>query len=143
MSGKILRVDLSSEEIREEEVSEELQQGYVGGAGINAKLLYDALKDNPKADPLGPENAIIFGPGLLAGTSFPCTSRMTITAKSPVTGIFGDSNGGGFFPARLRQADMIMCLLQVRRTSPVHSILRWVKSLRSWTLLTCGGWIPM
>ena len=104
MSGKILRVDLSSEEIREEEVSEELQQGYVGGAGINAKLLYDALKDNPKADPLGPENAIIFGPGLLAGTSFPCTSRMTITAKSPVTGIFGDSNGGGFFPARLRQA---------------------------------------
>jgi len=104
MSGKILRVDLSSGEIREEEVSEELQQGYVGGAGINAKLLYDALKDNPKADPLGPENAIIFGPGLLAGTTFPCTSRMTITAKSPVTGIFGDSNGGGFFPARLRQA---------------------------------------
>ncbi len=104
MSGKILRVDLSSGEIREEEVSEELKKGYVGGAGINAKLLYDALKDKPEADPLGPENAIIFGPGLLAGTPFPCTSRMTITAKSPLTGIFGDSNGGGFFPARLRQA---------------------------------------
>ncbi len=104
MSGKILRVDLTSGKIWEEEVSEELKTGYVGGAGINAKLLYDALKDKPEADPLGPENAIIFGPGLLAGTSFPCTSRMTITAKSPVTGIFGDSNGGGFFPARLKQA---------------------------------------
>lgn len=104
MSGKILRVDLTSGKIWEEEVSEELKTGYVGGAGINAKLLYDALKDKPEADPLGPENVIIFGPGLLAGTSFPCTSRMTITAKSPVTGIFGDSNGGGFFPARLKQA---------------------------------------
>jgi aldehyde:ferredoxin oxidoreductase len=104
MSGKILRVNLSSGEIWEEDVSEELKKGYVGGAGINAKLLYDALKDKPDADPLGPENAVIFGPGLLAGTSFPCTSRMTITAKSPVTGIFGDSNGGGFFPARLKQA---------------------------------------
>ena len=104
MSGKILRVNLTSGKIWEEEVSEELKKGYVGGAGINAKLLYDALKDKPEADPLGPENAIIFGPGLLAGTSFPCTSRMTITAKSPVTGIFGDSNGGGFFPARLKQA---------------------------------------
>ncbi len=104
MSGKILRVDLTSGKIWEEEVSEELKKGYVGGAGINARLLYDALKDKPEADPLGPETAIIFGPGLLAGTSFPCTSRMTITAKSPVTGIFGDSNGGGFFPARLKQA---------------------------------------
>ncbi len=115
MSGKILRVNLSSGKIWEEEVSEELKKGYVGGAGINAKLLYDALKDNPDADPLGPENAVIFGPGLLAGTSFPCTSRMTITAKSPVTGIFGDSNGGGFFLHGSNRQVMTMCLLPVKQ----------------------------
>jgi aldehyde:ferredoxin oxidoreductase len=119
MSGKILRVNLSSGKIWEEEVSEELKKGYVGGAGINAKLLYDALKDNPDADPLGPENAVIFGPGLLAGTSFPCTSRMTITAKSPVTGIFGDSNGGGFFPARLKQAGYDHVFITGKAEEPV------------------------
>ena len=119
MSGKILRVNLSTGKIWEEDVSEELKNGYVGGAGINAKLLYDALKDNPEADPLGPENAIIFGPGLLAGTSFPCTSRMTITAKSPVTGIFGDSNGGGYFPARLKQAGYDHVVITGQADKPV------------------------
>ena len=119
MAGKILRVDLTSGTITEEEVSEELQQGYIGGAGINAKLLYDALKDKPDADPLGPDNAVIFGPGLLAGTAFPCCSRMTITAKSPLTGIFGDSNGGGFFPARLRQAGYDHVVITGRAEKPV------------------------
>jgi len=103
-TGKILKVDLSRGDIWEEQLSEELKEGYVGGAGINARLLYDALKDKIQADPLGPDNPLIFGLGVLVGTSFPCTSRMTITAKSPVTGIFGDSNGGGFFPARLKHA---------------------------------------
>ena len=119
MAGKILRVDLTSGTITEEEVSEELQQGFIGGAGINAKLLYDILKDKPDADPLGPDNAVIFGPGLLAGTAFPCCSRMTITAKSPLTGIFGDSNGGGFFPARLRQAGYDHVVITGKAKKPV------------------------
>lgn len=117
--GKILRVDLSSGEIREEALSDELKDGYVGGAGVNARLLYDALKDKPDADPLGADNALIFGPGLLAGTAFPCTSRMTITAKSPVTGIFGDSNGGGFFPARLKQAGYNHVVITGKSDKPV------------------------
>ena len=117
--GNILRVDLSSGEIRTEAMPEALIEGYVGGAGVNAKLLYDALKDNPQADPLGPENPIIFGPGALAGFSFPCTSRMTITAKSPVTGIFGDSNGGGFFPARLKQAGYNHVFITGKSQKPV------------------------
>lgn len=121
--GKILRVDLSTSEIREEELSEELKNNYIGGAGINARLLYEALKDDPQADPLGPENHIIFGPGLLAGTSFPCTSRMTITSKSPVTGIFGDSNGGGFFPARLRQAGYDHVVITGKSEKPVALLI--------------------
>ena len=44
-TGKILRVDLSTGIIREEELSEELRNNYVGGAGVNARLLYEALKD--------------------------------------------------------------------------------------------------
>ena len=77
------------------------------------------MKDKPDADPLGPDNAVIFGPGLLAGTAFPCCSRMTITAKSPLTGIFGDSNGGGFFPARLRQAGYDHVVITGKAKKPV------------------------
>ena len=91
-------------EVCEEELSEELKNDYIGGAAINARMLYDALRENIEADPLGPENPLIFGFGILVGTSFPCTSRFTVTAKSPVTNIFGDSNAGGFFPVRIKQA---------------------------------------
>ena len=55
-------------------------------------------------DALDPENPLIFGCGPLVGTEFPCASRFTVTAKSPLTGIFGDTNAGGFFPVRLKQA---------------------------------------
>jgi aldehyde:ferredoxin oxidoreductase len=117
--GTILYVDLSTSEIREEELSTELRENYIGGAGINAKLLYDQLHDKPEADPLGPENAVIFGVGVLAGTTFPCTSRMTITSKSPVTGIFGDSNGGGWFPARLKHAGYDHVVITGKSQKPV------------------------
>jgi len=102
--GKILRVNLTTGIISEEGLTEELRAGYIGGAGINARLLWESLKDTMHADALSPENVLIFGFGVLTGTTFPCCSRFTVTAKSPVTGIFGDSNAGGFFPARVKQA---------------------------------------
>ncbi|MCP4714468.1 MAG: aldehyde ferredoxin oxidoreductase, partial [Deltaproteobacteria bacterium] len=66
--------------------------------------LYDHVRLNPNVDPLAPENPIIFGCGPLVGTPFPCASRFTVTSKSPLTGIFGDTNAGGFFPVRMKQA---------------------------------------
>ena len=107
----------------EEEISEKLKSGYTGGAGINARLLYDALRKNPEIDPLSPDNPLIFGFGVLVGTTFPCASRMTITAKSPLTGIFGDANGGGTFPARVKQAGYDHLCLQGKGTEaggPTH-----------------------
>ena len=94
--GKILKVDLSHAKIEDEELSSDLITGYIGGAGINARLFYDLMRDNPPRDPLSPDNPLIFGFGPVVGTSFPCASRFTVTAKSPLTGIFGGSNGGGF-----------------------------------------------
>ncbi len=104
MQGKILYVDLTNSKIRDEELPDDLITGFIGGAGINAKLLYNLMRDNPQADALSPENPLIFGFGVTVGTSFPCASRFTVTAKSPLTGIFGDSNGGGWFPAMVKQA---------------------------------------
>ena len=117
--GKILRVNLTRGELWEEELSEDLKDGYIGGAGINARLLYDALRDKIEIDPLSPENPLIFGFGILVGTSFPCTSRFTVTAKSPVTNIFGDSNAGGFFPVRVKQAGYDHIIIEGMSETPV------------------------
>jgi len=117
--GTILHVDLTSRKIREEELSDEYIEGYIGGAGINARILYDVLRDTPSVDALDPANPLIFGCGPLVGTEFPCASRFTVTAKSPLTGIFGDSNAGGFFPVRLKQAGYDHIVIQGRAEKPV------------------------
>jgi len=94
-TGKILEVDLSSRTVNKKEVSKEWVQKYTGGIGFNARLLYDEIP--PGADPLGPENRLVFSNGTLVGTPFPTASRTEASAKSPVTGLFGTSNSGAFF----------------------------------------------
>ena len=93
--GKILKVDLGSGSIREEELPQELMTNYIGGSGLNARLFSDLMREHPHADPLSPDNPLIFGFGPAVGTTFPCATRFTVTAKGPLTGIFGDSNAGG------------------------------------------------
>ena len=79
--GKILRVDLSDSDVREEELSIELMQHYIGGAGLNARLLYYLTHKNHEADPLVPESPLIFGCGPVVGIAFPCATRYTVTAN--------------------------------------------------------------
>ncbi len=57
------------------------------------------------ADPLGPDNELIVGTGLLTGTLGPGTGRFTVTAKSPLTGIHGDANCEGDFGPELKYAE--------------------------------------
>ena len=117
--GRMLRVDLSQSKIGEEELSPEYIEGYTGGAGINARLFYDLIRHHPHADPLAPENPLIFGCGPMVGTQFPSASRFTVTGKSPLTGIFGDSNAGGWFAARLKQAGYDHLVIQGKAERPV------------------------
>jgi aldehyde:ferredoxin oxidoreductase len=121
--GKILRVNLSQSKTWEEELPREYIDGYIGGAGINARLLYDLMRHNPQADPLSPENPLIFGCGPLVGTPFPCASRFTVTAKSPLTGIFGDTNAGGWFPVRLKQAGYDHIVIQGKSARPAALLI--------------------
>ena len=102
--GKLLRADLSTGKLTEEELSEEMRRNYIGGSGMNARLFYDVMRNNPQADPFSPGNRLIFGCGPAVGTTFPCATRFTVTAKSPLTGIFGDSNAGGYFGLKMKQA---------------------------------------
>ena len=63
---KILWVDLSTKEIREEALDEKIYRDYLGGYGLGARILFDRQK--PGVDPLGPDNILGFVTGLLTGT---------------------------------------------------------------------------
>jgi aldehyde:ferredoxin oxidoreductase len=100
--GRILNVDLSSGKTEEEELDINAVQQYLGGAGINAWLLH--RHTTPSTGPFDSECPLIFGAGPLVGTEFPSSARSTFTSISPLTGIFGDANGGGYFAAMVKLA---------------------------------------
>ncbi|MGD8264303.1 MAG: aldehyde ferredoxin oxidoreductase N-terminal domain-containing protein, partial [Desulfobacterales bacterium] len=94
---KFLRVDMTEQTVKVEEVPPE----YVGlgGRGLTSIMINSEVP--PKCDPLGPENKLIFAPGTLSGTSLVNTSRISIGAKSPLTGTIKESNAGGTVGAAL------------------------------------------
>lgn len=101
-AGKLLFVDLSTGEMREESPDDSLYRDYIGGYGLGARILYDRMK--PGVDPLGPDNMLGLLTGPLTGTPTPTGARYVAVAKSPLTGGWGDANSGGKFGPILKFA---------------------------------------
>ena len=116
--GVVLRVDLSAEKITKEPLNQELARQYVGGRGLNSRVLYDEVK--PGIDPLGPENKIVIGVGPCNGTLVPGSQRFTVSSKSPITGILGDSNSGASFGVTLKYAGYDMIIVEGQAQRPVY-----------------------
>lgn len=91
--GKVLRVDLSDNKTWVEELRPELVKKYLGGSGLAAKYLSD--ETGAETDPLGAENLLIYMTGPFCGTSIPTSGRHAVVTKSPLTGIFAESDVGG------------------------------------------------
>ncbi|OUJ19289.1 Aldehyde:ferredoxin oxidoreductase [Methanonatronarchaeum thermophilum] len=117
-SGNVLEVDLDREKAFVREMDRDVARRFVGGAGYNAKVLYDRV--GPDVRPLEPDNVICFGNGPLSGSLAPSSSRFTVTSKSPVTGIFGDSNSGGHWGPELHNAGFDHIFVQGRADKPVY-----------------------
>jgi aldehyde:ferredoxin oxidoreductase len=100
--GKILFVDLSTGELKDEVLEEKLCRDFIGGYGIGARILYSRQKGG--VDPLGPENTLGLVTGPLTGTPATTGTRYTAVAKSPLTGGWGDANSGGNFGPHLKFA---------------------------------------
>lgn len=98
--GRILWIDLTRKEFRVESMDPSWVKPVIGGRGANSKRLFEEL--NPECDPLGPENILVFGVGPLTGSLLPASSYYTLTAKSPLTHILGDSAAGGQFGAEMK-----------------------------------------
>jgi aldehyde:ferredoxin oxidoreductase len=101
-AGKILHVNLTNGKIWKEELSRDLVSRFLGGRGINAKLLWEMSM--PGIEPLSPDNLLIFGAGALTCTTAPCSGRTTITCKSPATNLYLKSSVGGHWGAELKFA---------------------------------------
>ncbi len=117
-AGTVLNVDLTRGSINKEQLSPEFAEKYLGGKGFNSARLFDLV--SPGVDGLSPENVIMFAVGPLAGTLYPGNIRMTITAKSPLTDIFGDSNIGGFVGPELKYAGYDQIIVSGKSETPVY-----------------------
>jgi len=119
---KLLRINLTNQTYCEEIIPEETIKNYIGGAGVALKYLFDEV--NGAIDPLSEENKLIFSDGPLTGTSAPCASRMSIVAKSPLTGAVGMCMTGGYFPAELKFLGYDMLIIEGKSEKPVYL---WIK----------------
>jgi len=99
--GKLLRVDLTERRFEVEGLDPRLLEKYVGGVGIEAKILYEETA--PSTDPLGPENVLMAVTGPYTGTAVPSSSRHHMMARSPLTGILGESSVGGSWAVHFKR----------------------------------------
>ena len=96
--GKVLFVDLTTGDIKEETIPDAVYEKYLAGIGLAASILYNRIPAN--ADPLGEDNILGFVTGILTGSGAVFSGRWTVVGKSPLTGGWGDANcGGNFAPA--------------------------------------------
>ena len=121
-TGKVLRVDLTSETYSEEPLPAETARDFIGGAGFTVKYLFDEVPAD--CDPLGAENKLIFAPGPFTGTKVPCASRMAIGAKSPLTGAVGVGLTGGHFPVEMKRAGYDVIIVEGVAARPTYL---WIK----------------
>jgi aldehyde:ferredoxin oxidoreductase len=119
---RILHVDLSAGTTRVESFGEAFWRRHLGGRSLIAHYLLTEVPTG--ADPLSPENVLIFAAGVLTGTPFPGAGRHSVGAKSPMTGLFGESEAGGFWGAELRHAGWDAIVFHGRAEKPVYL---WLK----------------
>jgi aldehyde:ferredoxin oxidoreductase len=119
--GELLRVDLSSSRITREDVPQDLFDKYLAGAGMATHYLYHEV---PKgADPLGPQNELIAMTGALTGTIAPSTGRFNWVFKSPLTGIWAQSNSAGFWGVEFKKTGFDGIIFQGVSPSPVYLVV--------------------
>ena len=116
--GKILHVDLTTSKIWTENPPDEIYLKLVGGRALEAYLL---LRDLPVgADPLGPENLLIFAPGVFQGTNLPGAGRHSVGGKSPLTGAIGSAEAGGWWGHEFKRSGWDALVVHGQAKSPVY-----------------------
>jgi aldehyde:ferredoxin oxidoreductase len=119
---KVLRVDLTAGTTSTEPLNMEWANDYLGSRGLGSKYLYEEM--DPAADPLGPDNTLIFATGPLGGTMASTSGRYSVITKGPLTNAIACSNSGGKFGAELKFAGYDLLILTGKSEHPVYLNIR-------------------
>ncbi len=114
----VLKVNLSTGETAEYKVPPDWERDTLGGASLAARLLYERLV--PDLDPFAPEAPLLFLNGPLTGTAGPAVGRFVVCGRSPATGLWAESNCGGFWGPELRFAGFGGLWITGKAPGPVY-----------------------
>ncbi|MCD6402114.1 MAG: aldehyde ferredoxin oxidoreductase family protein [Anaerolineales bacterium] len=117
MIQPVLTIDLTHRKISALTVPSKWSEDYLGGSSLAARILWEYLV--PELDPLSPQAPLLFLNGPLTGTKGPATSRFVVSARSPATYLWGESNVGGFWGPELRKAGYYGLMVVGKSPSPV------------------------
>ncbi len=118
LNRKIAYIDLTTGEIETRPIPLDVRKKFLGGRGLDAYLLYNHMEKG--CDPLGPDNVLLMSGGLLAATCASATARTHVMAKSPLTGLLGSANMGGFFAPELAWAGFHHLVIKGKAETPVY-----------------------
>jgi aldehyde:ferredoxin oxidoreductase len=118
LNRKIAYIDLTTGDIQTKAIPLEIRKKFLGGRGLDAYLLYNNTKKG--CDPLGPGNALLISGGILTATCASATARTHVMAKSPLTGMLGSTNMGGFFAPELAWAGFHHLVIKGKAKHPVY-----------------------
>jgi aldehyde:ferredoxin oxidoreductase len=116
--GAILDVDLTTRTHRVRELTQSMADKWLGGTGLGAYLLWE--EQVYKADPLGPDNVMVWGTGPFAGTAVPLSNRFGVCARSPLTGVWGEAECGGHWANDLKKAGFDALMIRGHADRPVY-----------------------
>ncbi len=116
--GRILVIDLTTQEVKIEELSPALLKGYLGGVGLAARLLYQYLPAG--TDAFSPDNPLVFASSALGGTMIPTSSKHAVATKSPLTGLIGDSLSSSFWSLSLKRTGFDAIVITGAAASPTY-----------------------
>jgi aldehyde:ferredoxin oxidoreductase len=117
-AGKGLVVDLTRGLVEPRDLDAAFAEAYLGGNGFGTRLLWENV--GPGVEPFSPENLLIVATGPLCGTPLPTSGRMEFVAKSPLTGIYGDSNAGGYLGPEIKFAGWDYVVFSGCAAEPVY-----------------------
>jgi aldehyde:ferredoxin oxidoreductase len=117
-TGKILHVNLTTEEFRVEQPGEDFYRKYLGGSCLGTYYVMQNIQKG--IDPLSANNVLVFSVGPIAGSGISGSSRHSVTTKSPQTGGIITSEGGGYWSHEIRWAGFDAVVIQGAATRPVY-----------------------
>ena len=88
--ARLMRINMSNRSIEVQDVPEKYSR--LAGRGLTSTIVCDEV--DPTCHPLGPNNKIVIAPGIVTGTAAPSSGRISVGAKSPLTGGIKESNAG-------------------------------------------------